>query len=154
MEMDLSGEGMTMCVIEPIQSGTHESSKNLLSMVASKSCRIKVALKELQDAKMRRYGIPSLLLLFENDGLVRWRKVHLCEKWIDMPSILVRLSHQLKLKELSYLNLGSNIPSLRWIVRSHASATSVKILGSVRGFLCIRPSHSETPILIDSLVKI
>jgi hypothetical protein len=91
MEMNLSGEGMTICVIELMQSCTHESSKYLLSMVTSKSCRIKVALKELQDAEMRRYAVLSLLLLFENDGLVRWRKVHLCKKWIDIPSILVRL---------------------------------------------------------------
>ena len=83
--MNLSGKRMTICIIEPTQSGTHDASKYSLDMVTTKPRRIKVALKELEDAEMRRYGVLSPLQSLEDYSLVRWRELHFCNKWISVP---------------------------------------------------------------------
>jgi hypothetical protein len=70
MEMNLSGEWMTVCVTEPGKGCANKPIEYFLCMDTSKPYGIEMTLEELEDPKVGRNDILGSLLPFKNKSFI------------------------------------------------------------------------------------
>src|SRR2546423_15566696 len=93
MEMYLSSEWMTRCILEASQGFGDYSDERSLSIGAPKPDRIEVAFEELKDSEMRSNQFLGSLLLSHESSLVCWRVLLLDIERVWKPEVLAEYSH-------------------------------------------------------------